>query len=395
MKLIVEAHVTSLIKNIIAFSFILCILIASYSSSRSNIGVQLSNIDIDIESGSGASFGRSKVNEFTFKLRQDVNSSIKHWFYFLLRNALGEKVTFRIADYDDSLFGINLRMKPVYSYDGENWIFFENVRNTSSFFIFSQIFEEDTVWIGAAIPYTYSKLEEYLDSIEILEDVHRESLGSSSDGNSIELITITDQSISYENKQTIWITTGHHPSETSGMWVVRGIINSILSDQDLRRKYVWKINPMLNPDGVVDGYTRYDSDGFDLNREWDDEMEMEPEISSVYSAIVKFLKYDSIDLIADFHSSGHYHPYVIVLPEDYSYSDYNEKLVLLIETIQEYTDYDGVVMTSTQGTIRVESFDLWDIPSVTLEIPVNSLTNEYCMEQGAHIAKAFDSFLSK
>jgi hypothetical protein len=311
-----------------------------------------------------------------------------------LSNASGERITFRIADYDNSLFGINLRMKPVYSYDEENWAFFGNIRNSSSFFTFSHIFEEDTVWIAAAIPYTYSKLMEYLDSIEIFEDVYRESLGSSSDGNCVELITITDQSIHNENKQTIWITTGHHPSETSGMWVVRGIINSILNNQNLRRKYVWKINPMLNPDGVLLGYTRYDSNGFDLNREWDDDVEMAPEISSVYNAMIEWMKYDSIDLIADFHSSGSYHPYVIVLPEDYSYSDYSEKLALLIEIIQGYTDYDGVVMTSTQGTVRVESFDLWDVFSITLEMPVSSLTKEYSMEQGALIAKAFDSFLS-
>jgi hypothetical protein len=118
-------------KKIIIVSFILCVLLATINSSRSHTGIQLSNIDVKIESGSGASFGRSKVNEITFKLRQDVKSNIRHWFHFLLSNASGERITFRIADYDDSLFGINLRMKPVYSYDQENWVFFENLRNSS------------------------------------------------------------------------------------------------------------------------------------------------------------------------------------------------------------------------------------------------------------------------
>jgi murein tripeptide amidase MpaA len=378
--------------KIIALSFILCTIIASYSAYQSDMGLQVSNIDTDIESGSGTHFGRSNVNEFTYLLEYDVNASICHWFHFKLENASDQEVTFRILNYAESMFGYNSLMKPVYSYDTENWSHIDNVRIRSAF-TFTQKFEQDTVWIASSIPYKYSELEEYLELIEELPYVERETLGSSSDGHRLEILTITDQSTAPESKQTVWITTGHHGSETSGMWVVRGMIDHILSNPGLRRNYVWKINPMMNPDGVVEGYTRYDSDGRDLNREWDDGLEMEPEIALVNEAMQEWLDENEIDLLADFHSSSSYHPYAIILPEGYAYPEYSNKQKSLLANIQEYTDYDEVQKTTTQGTARVEMFDLQDVLSITLEMPVNSLTKEYCMKQGALIAQSFDSFL--
>ena len=75
--------------KIIILSFTLCIIIASYSTYQSEAGLQISNIDTGIESGSGTQFGRSNVNEFTYLLEYDVNASICHWFNYKLENASG------------------------------------------------------------------------------------------------------------------------------------------------------------------------------------------------------------------------------------------------------------------------------------------------------------------
>ena len=66
----------------------------------------------------------------------------------------------------------------------------------------------------------------------------------------------------------IRINIGEVPSS----WVVKGLIDFLLSDspiaQTLRRHYVIRIVPMLNPDGVIYGNYRCCLLGYDLNRQW-------------------------------------------------------------------------------------------------------------------------------
>jgi murein tripeptide amidase MpaA len=54
--------------------------------------------------------------------------------------------------------------------------------------------------------------------------------------------------------------------------MVEGLINYLLSDdleaKEIREKFVIKIIPMLNPDGVILGNTRSSLMGVDLNRRW-------------------------------------------------------------------------------------------------------------------------------
>jgi len=51
-----------------------------------------------------------------------------------------------------------------------------------------------------------------------------------------------------------------HPGESNASWMMRGVINYLISDDPkaafLRDTYVFKIIPMLNPDGVIVGNYR-------------------------------------------------------------------------------------------------------------------------------------------
>jgi len=69
------------------------------------------------------------------------------------------------------------------------------------------------------------------------------------------------------------IITGRvHPGESNSSFIVQGILDFLVSDSEtaveLRDKYVFKIIPMLNPDGVVVGNYRTSLSGQDLNRQW-------------------------------------------------------------------------------------------------------------------------------
>ena len=70
------------------------------------------------------------------------------------------------------------------------------------------------------------------------------------------------------------ITSRVHPGETGASWMMKGIIDYLtgpsLNSKILRDNFVFKIVPMLNIDGVVNGSSRCNLAGVDLNRCWID-----------------------------------------------------------------------------------------------------------------------------
>lgn len=71
-------------------------------------------------------------------------------------------------------------------------------------------------------------------------------------------------------KPTIFLSCRVHPGETPASYVLDGIMKFLLADSEqsnmLLTKFVFKIVPMLNPDGVYRGYFRLDTFGQNLNR---------------------------------------------------------------------------------------------------------------------------------
>lgn len=61
-----------------------------------------------------------------------------------------------------------------------------------------------------------------------------------------------------------------HPGETPASFVLEGLMRAILSNdrrgRALRANFVFKIIPVLNPDGVFRGHFRVDNNGVNLNR---------------------------------------------------------------------------------------------------------------------------------
>ncbi len=145
-------------------------------------------------------------------------------------------------------------------------------------FVYEFEYDMDTVAMAFAQPYTFTDLQ---NDLLILEgNAHkrrlfvRETLCRTISGTPCDLLTITSPNKAKGDggKRGVVLTARVHPGETVGSWMMKGLIEYLLSDEkeaeSLRENYVFKIVPMLNPDGVIQGNYRCSLAGCDLNRRY-------------------------------------------------------------------------------------------------------------------------------
>ncbi|KAK4324423.1 hypothetical protein Pmani_004939 [Petrolisthes manimaculis] len=94
-------------------------------------------------------------------------------------------------------------------------------------------------------------------------------------GNAVYLLTITgheNDEGEAKKKRAVVLTCRVHPGETPSSWIMKGILDYLTADtpkaHELRCQFVFKIIPMLNPDGVIVGNHRCSLVGRDLNRQY-------------------------------------------------------------------------------------------------------------------------------
>ena len=109
-------------------------------------------------------------------------------------------------------------------------------------------------------------------------------------------------------KKGIFLTARVHPGEPNSSYMVKGAIDFLLSDSKeakmLRSKFVFKVVPMLNPDGVVYGNYRCSLLGVDLNRRWKHPNKtMHPTIFYTKKVIEAFSEERELAMFSDLH--GH------------------------------------------------------------------------------------------
>lgn len=93
------------------------------------------------------------------------------------------------------------------------------------------------------------------------------------------------------DKPTVFISSRVHPGETPASFVLDGIWKFLTNENSHQAKvlldnFVFKVVPMLNPDGVYRGYYRLDTLGQNLNRYYiEPTKEEQPTIWAVKQAI--------------------------------------------------------------------------------------------------------------
>ncbi|CAG5095721.1 Oidioi.mRNA.OKI2018_I69.XSR.g14306.t2.cds [Oikopleura dioica] len=254
----------------------------------------------------------------------------KSWFHFRVTGAHGKTVRFNMMNLNRHQKLYNQGMAPVFMVhqqgtempnimlEPERWNRVCSVFSHTSDGVFLMSFwhtftTAEDVYFSFSYPCSVEDTTKWIDKLEkkhrfpeehSSSDIyfHREILCRSIDGRPVELLTIssaegiTDEvepnfahnlpppfperadeennNDAEENKsgqKAFMISARVHPGETPASHVLRGMVDFILRTDDkrsatLRSRYVFKIIPILNPDGVVRGHYRTDARGQNLNR---------------------------------------------------------------------------------------------------------------------------------
>lgn len=107
--------------------------------------------------------------------------------------------------------------------------------------------------------------------------MRRRTLCTTIAGNNCEMIIVTtfqSDPEAIKNRKGVVLTSRVHPGESGASWMMKGMIDYLtgpsLNAKILRDNFVFKIVPMLNADGVINGSSRCNLAGVDLNRCWID-----------------------------------------------------------------------------------------------------------------------------
>lgn len=245
-------------------------------------------IDSDFEGGTLDRSVRLGENYYALELRPDC----LYHFHFRIRGCKGKRLVFQfrcrnciapLNDMDEGLecwqspgrsisglvnglrderlerwYGPQKTVSPLVTYDSKTYHPVEHIcKDTSGVrgvYVFEHTFTEGEAFVSSNLPYLYSTLLTYLDSIRDKEGVTISSIGESRNGLSQFMVTIQKNPLA---KKAAVIITRESAIESATSWAAEGILNSILSDdacvQAFLSKHILCLIPMVSVDGVVAG----------------------------------------------------------------------------------------------------------------------------------------------
>ena len=117
----------------------------------------------------------------------------------------------------------------------------------------------------------------------------------------------------FNNKPCIFLTSRVHPGETAASYVLNGALNFLTGknnsvNQNFQAKllmdnFVFKIIPMLNPDGVYRGYYRLDPKSQNLNRHYTAPgPKLQPTVYAAKHALLHAKEHLDLKIYVDLHA---------------------------------------------------------------------------------------------
>jgi len=231
------------------------------------------------------------------------------WFFFCMTGVKDKQIILNFNETDP--------LRPVYSYDKVNYERFAGIADTCTLhreieddrpcYLFMQRFTKDTVYVAYFIPYDYSYLQKRINNWIQYPYVKFDTIGYSRKGLPMQMLTITDSSVPDSQKKKVWIHGRIHPSESPASWHLDGFIDALVANTSqaiaYRKAMTLYIVPFANPDGVVEGLSRSNSTGVNIEINWaKPEEQTEPEVRALKATMEKITTDRPFDMQLNMHS---------------------------------------------------------------------------------------------
>lgn len=228
--------------------------------------------------------------EYDLFLRPDTcNPRYRFWFNFTVDNVkLDQRVIFNIVNISKNKNLFRDGLTPIVKSTGRpkwqrvpkaNVFYYKSAAHQNHYVLsFSFAFDkEDEVYqFALAPPYSYSRLQAYLDVLQTKYPSNRftrESLTTTVQNRRLEVITVDQVRREKNNKiRVIFILARSHAVASPASYAMQGLLEFLVGNhpiaKTLRERFIFKVLPMMNPDGVFLGNNRCNLVGQDLNRTW-------------------------------------------------------------------------------------------------------------------------------
>lgn len=338
------------------------------------------NINSQFDSGNIHVISASDPSNIELSINKDAQSDFYQWFHFKLHTTSFVNHKINITDLANSAYPKGWEgYQAVASYDRDTWFRVDTSFDGSSLRIdFTP--EYDSVYFAYFAPYSYERHLDLIANAQMSFDCKHELLGNTLDGREMNLLIIGDENDA-ETKHKIWITARQHPGETMAEWLVEGLLERLLDEDDgvarsLLNNNIFYIVPNMNPDGSARGHLRTNAVGANLNREWQNpSLERSPEVFHVLNK----MQATGVDTFIDVHGDEAI-PYNFVAGSEGN-ANYNERIAMLENTFKqalmattpEFQDthgYDKDAPGQANMTVATNAVaDKFDCLAYTLEMP--------------------------
>ena len=355
--------------------FFISPLFASNPDKNKECSSDIVKIEFNFPGAGSLSCEVIKSDYIKIYINPEIDDSINPSPWFAIRKSEHSKSIKLELDYKN----YKHRYHPKLSKDKKKWTKIDE--------IFISKKEDGKIVIIDFLP---SNQKEYLASQELITDfwydewynelessgrVKREIIGFSVLRNPIHMFFAEKNT----NNPYILVLGRQHPPEVTGALAMKSFINELLTENFLTDSFLDRYNilfvPLMNPDGVMNGFWRYNANKKDLNRDWGNFTQ--PETDAVYKKLTK-LSNKKLVLFIDFHSTFKNIFYISDVLEDSSMKHFLRDWLGDSRDSLSEINYSYEIINSLNkdnGVSKNYIYNKYKIPSVTYEVSDNENRN--------------------